>query len=481
MGGRSKVQVASRWIIFIPAAWLALFASPVEATYQQGLNATGYLVSEIPPLRDTSTYPVCGETVYPNINWTWDYEENHLGECGWDQFMVHYQGFITIPDGVTSVRFAFATDDGGVATINGYTFGRWQDQGCSVIYDQRRVYPTSEALPIEAWMYENGGGTCAMLFWQLNGDDQDWSIVPEWAFTTESTPPTTTSSSTVPPETVPVTDPATTTVPETTVPETTVPVTTTTVQQTTTSVTTTSTTVEPSTSTVEIPESTTSSVPPSSSVPTDTLPPSTSTTQEWVPPPQTTEPAPVVTEPPTVDTEAPAPIEEPEEVPDTSWVEPIPVEEDNPNVPVMDVEPEPTLPPDAPESPISDDVVEEVSNSPETLLEALESSEEITAEAAVALATSPEVLAVASGEQAAEIFQALDVSELSNTEVAALIEAVQEAPLEVREAFEEEIDIFKSGLDTYVPIGSNVPVAVRRTLIAAGAALTVASSSIRRK
>jgi hypothetical protein len=51
----------------------------------------------------------------------------------------------------------------------------------------------------------------------------------------------------------------------------------------------------------------------------------------------------------------------------------------------------------------------------------------------------------------------------------------------VREAFEEEIDIFKSGLDTYVPIGSNVPVAVRRTLIAAGAALTVASSSIRRK
>ena len=454
-----KRKLRSGWIVFIPAAWLALFSSPAEATYQPGLTATGYLVSEIPPLRDTSIYPVCGETVYPNINWTWDYEENHLGECGWDQFMVHYQGFITIPDGVTSVRFAFATDDGGVATINGYTFGRWQDQGCSITYDQRRVYPTSEALPIEAWMYENGGGTCAMLFWQLNGDNQDWSIVPEWAFTTESTPPTTTSSSTVPPETVPVTDPATTTVPETT----------------------TSTTVEPSTSTVEIPESTTSLVPPSSSVPIDTLPPATSAIQEWVPPPQTTEPEPVVTEPPTVDTEVPAPIEEPEEVPDTSWVEPIPVDEDNPNVPIVDVEPEPTLPPDAPESPISDDVVEEVSNSPETLLEALESSEEITAEAAVALATSPEVLAVASGEQAAEIFQALDVSELSNTEVAALIEAVQEAPLEVREAFEEEIDIFKSGLDTYVPIGSNVPVAVRRTLIAAGAALTVASSSIRRK
>jgi len=196
----------------------------------------------------------------------------------------------------------------------------------------------------------------------------------------------------------------------------------------------------------------------------------------------------VVTEPPTVDTELPVPIEEPEEVPDTSWVEPIPVdveptpaEEDNPNVPVVDVEPEPTLPPDAPESPISDDNPEEVADSPETLLEALEGPKEITAEAAVALATSPEVLAVASGEQAAEIFQALDVSELTNTEVAALIEAVQEAPLEVREAFEEEIDIFKSGLDTYVPIGSNVPVAVRRTLIAAGAALTVASSSIRRK
>ena len=108
-------------------------------------------------------------------------------------------------------------------------------------------------------------------------------------------------------------------------------------------------------------------------------------------------------------------------------------------------------------------------------------AEEPTQEQAVALATSPEVLAVVSSEQAAEIFQALDVEKLSEEQTEELIAAVQEAPSEVREAFEDEIDIFKSGLDTYVPIGSNVPVGTRRTLVAITAGITLAAAGVRIK
>lgn len=98
---------------------------------------------------------------------------------------------------------------------------------------------------------------------------------------------------------------------------------------------------------------------------------------------------------------------------------------------------------------------------------------------AVQYATNPQVLAVASATEAQAIFQALSISELDDTEVAALIEAVQEAPTEVRAAFEEEINIFGEGLDDYVPLGSNIPVGTRRTLIAVTAGITLAAAGTR--
>lgn len=92
---------------------------------------------------------------------------------------------------------------------------------------------------------------------------------------------------------------------------------------------------------------------------------------------------------------------------------------------------------------------------------------------AVAVALNPEVLATVSSAQAEAVFQALNVSELDNTQTEALVAAVQEAPAEVRQAFEQNIDIFKAGLDNYVPLGSNIPVGTRRTLVAIGAVLTM--------
>jgi hypothetical protein len=106
----------------------------------------------------------------------------------------------------------------------------------------------------------------------------------------------------------------------------------------------------------------------------------------------------------------------------------------------------------------------------------------VTADQAAEIATNPEVLAVATKEEAEEVFQALEIDELSNTQVEQLVVAVQSAPETVRKAFEQEINIFGGGgLDTYVPVGSNVPVGQRRTLIVVGVAMSLVPAGIRRK
>lgn len=75
------------------------------------------------------------------------------------------------------------------------------------------------------------------------------------------------------------------------------------------------------------------------------------------------------------------------------------------------------------------------------------------------------------------MFAALEVEELDEQQVAALVAAVQNAPTEVREAFEDKVDIFKNALNDYVPTGSKVPVGERRALIAIGAAIAAAGAT----
>jgi len=106
----------------------------------------------------------------------------------------------------------------------------------------------------------------------------------------------------------------------------------------------------------------------------------------------------------------------------------------------------------------------------------------ITAAEATAVATNPEALAKATAEEATQVVQALELDTLSDNQLVELVAAVQDAPVAVRESFEEEIDIFGSGaVDNYVPIGSTVPVKTRRALIAIGAVMSVTPALKRRK
>ena len=70
-------------------------------------------------------------------------------------------------------------------------------------------------------------------------------------------------------------------------------------------------------------------------------------------------------------------------------------------------------------------------------------------------------------EQATSVFEQIPVSDLTTEEEKALVEAVSDAPTEVKNAFESAIDIFGSGLDEYEAVDSNINVGTRRVVIAA--------------
>ena len=94
----------------------------------------------------------------------------------------------------------------------------------------------------------------------------------------------------------------------------------------------------------------------------------------------------------------------------------------------------------------------------------------VTEDQATELATSEKVLQSIDREQATEIFDAVDIGAVTPEEAAALVEAVQNAPAEVREAMESEINVFDGAIDTYVPLGSAVDVGTRRVVVAAATA-----------
>lgn len=98
----------------------------------------------------------------------------------------------------------------------------------------------------------------------------------------------------------------------------------------------------------------------------------------------------------------------------------------------------------------------------------------VSADEATALVTNAEVLAVLTPSQATEIFDAVEVSDLSDAQADQLIEAVQDASEEVKAAFEEQINIFGGKFNKYVPIGSTINVGQRKVLVAASGVLFMA-------
>jgi hypothetical protein len=465
----------SRWLIVLPAVLLSFFPFVARADAVQGLDASYYVIDEIPPQQSTSLYTLCASEVENNINRSYDGEP--VEGCPDDLFMVHLTGFISIPVH-ESIEFMLASDDGGEITIGGNTFGVWYDQGCTWTMSGNLSLQAA-SVPLELFAYENGGGACLMLAWKI--DNGNWEIVPDEAFTTSPTVSTTTSevSTTTVAESTTTQASTTSSVPQTTSTEST----TTTLEPSTTQA---STTTTSTTTTSTVPATTTTTEPPS---PPPAQPPAT------VEPPPTTMPAPPDTEPTPPETQ-PSPPETAPEPPDTveepAVTLPLPDDTSPPEapqapetLPIPDTAPEPPqtvpAPPDVKEALTEeqfDAVIEQLSEATEEQIVALVDdliTKDLDTSQAAAFVSSPEVLAAITSDQAEALFSEISTDELSVEQAAEVVAAVQDAPSEVREAFESVLNIFSGFADSYVPVDSRIPVSERRALVALGAVLLAAS------
>ena len=97
---------------------------------------------------------------------------------------------------------------------------------------------------------------------------------------------------------------------------------------------------------------------------------------------------------------------------------------------------------------------------------------------ATELATSAKVLESVDGEQAEEVFGAVEASNLSSDEGLAIVTALENAEPTVVKAFEKKLDVFQGSFDTYKPIGSSIPIRERRILNIVTATLFVMSAPI---
>jgi len=520
----------TRWLIPLPAIFLSFFSTTAQAEPIAGLNAVGYSVSAIPPTRSDDIYPVCHSEIENNINRNFNGEP--FGNCPNDNFMVHYTGFITVPANNT-IKFMVAADDGGTVKIGLTEFGTWNTKGCS--WSAQTTEPFEAGIyPLDGWFFEANGYTCYMLAWNIN--NTGWAIVPDLAFTTSVvSTTTTTSTSTTTSSTTTTTIQETTTTFSSTTSTTTIQETTTTWAPSTTSTTSTTTstiTVPPTT--VPATTTTTSLPVPTATTSTTVIEVSTSTTQ-----PEVTERESKVSQDTTSPTTEPLPeptttvldIKKPEETISTIYLPDLPAdtslpdettipevtvslpEVSSPEVePVLDEtdvqeeEEEPgeytpdtteveepysssTTLPDIPvDEPVTDKQIEEILSvfveaEPEQIVAAITQllAAEITSDQASKIASSPEVLAAITEDQAEELFKQIDVEELTKEQLEEFTAAIQEAPTKVKKAFEKTIDIFGSQFEDYVPTGSSIPVKTRRTLIAAGALIAaIPSTRIRR-
>ena len=114
-----------------------------------------------------------------------------------DRVIVHFYGYITIPDtGSQAIQFYLYADDGVYMKIdNTVVINDWNEQGAGTwnYISTDQTLTGGQTYYIDAWWYENGGGADFKLYWDQSGSV---ALVPSSAYSTTVPTPTSAATST---------------------------------------------------------------------------------------------------------------------------------------------------------------------------------------------------------------------------------------------------------------------------------------------
>jgi predicted nucleic acid-binding Zn-ribbon protein len=154
-----------------------LLSTPIENSEPTipGLQADIYTFNSdnAYPNRDTSEHTFCKTITVDNIDKDWGGDD--IEGCGGDFVIIHYSGFITVPT-TDSYEFLAQVDDGWYMTIGDTVVNNnWVLKGCGGWWSQPIQLEGGRSYPIDAWMYEYGGGACNQLIYM---NSQTWDVAP---------------------------------------------------------------------------------------------------------------------------------------------------------------------------------------------------------------------------------------------------------------------------------------------------------------
>ena len=178
---------------------------------QHGLTMTVYpgVIVGTGPWETPPESEPCWVGIVPNIDFDWGGDAPAEG-CPADFFMVHFTGWITVPES-GAWEWLNWSDDGWRMTIGDFVaLDDWNFHGCGGHWSGgNEGFTQLEAgvsQPISVWMFEWGGGACARLDY---GSPSGYGVVPTEWLTTEALPaPTPTPDPTVEPSPLPSVEPS---------------------------------------------------------------------------------------------------------------------------------------------------------------------------------------------------------------------------------------------------------------------------------
>ncbi len=96
-------------------------------------------------------------------------------------------------------------------------------------------------------------------------------------------------------------------------------------------------------------------------------------------------------------------------------------------------------------------------------------------------AINPSVVESLSTTEAEILFARLDEESVTEDQAALIIQALDEAPDEVKKAFEENVNVFSGLWSSYKMVGQTISVAERVTLVAVANTMGAATAVLRRR